>query len=86
MSVVNSYIDTIEFYELKVDTNSWKSEYMNTYEYQRSSHCLTFVQGHSDLYFQTYFQAVVQIKVKFHVEPLSWQIGGRKFVQMVEAT
>ena len=32
-------------------------------------HCLTFVQGHSDLYFQTYSQAAGHIKVKFHVEP-----------------
>ena len=24
-------------------------------------HCLTFVQGHSDLYFQTYFQAAGHI-------------------------
>ena len=33
-------------------------------------HCLTFVQGQSDLYFQTYSQAAGYIKVQFHVEPL----------------
>ena len=33
-------------------------------------HCLTFVQGHSDLNFQTYSQAAGHIQVKFHSEPL----------------
>ena len=32
-------------------------------------HCLTFVYGHSDLYFQIYSEAAGYIKVKFHVEP-----------------
>ena len=32
-------------------------------------HCLTFVQGHSHLYFQIYSQSAGHIKVKFHVEP-----------------
>ena len=49
--------------------------YMNTYEYQRwQGHCLTFVQGHLDLYFQTF--VAEHIKVKFHVESL-WSGGVR---------
>ena len=43
-------MEAIEGYELKVDTNSWLSEYMNT---RGQGHCLTFVQGHLDLSFQT---------------------------------
>ena len=39
-------------------------------------YCLTFVQGHPDLYFQTYSQAAGHIKFKFHVEPF-WS-GGTK--------
>ena len=37
-------------------------------------HCLTFVQGLSDLYFQTYSQADGHIKVKFYAEPF-WLRG-----------
>ena len=43
---------------------------------KRQGHCFTFVQGHSDFYFQTYPQAAGHIKVKLHVEPL-WS-GGTK--------
>ena len=42
------------------------------------------VQGHSDLYFQTYSQTDEHIKKKFHVEPLC--SGERNFVQMMEVT
>ena len=49
---------------------------MKTYEYQSQDHCLTFVYGHSDLYFKTYTQAAGHVKVRFHVKPL-WS-GGTK--------
>ena len=39
------FLETIEVFEMKVVTNSWLSEHMNTYEYQRwRSFCLTFIQ------------------------------------------
>ena len=46
------FIETIEVYEVKVGTNSWLTEYMDTYDTKGQGHCLTFVQGHADLYFQ----------------------------------
>ena len=39
-------------------------------------HCSTFLLGHSDIYFETYFHAAGHIKVKFYVEPF-WS-GGTK--------
>ena len=47
------FIEIIEVYKLKAGTCSWLSEYM-IYSCTRGQNChLTFVQGHSDLYFQT---------------------------------
>ena len=67
-SLILVFIETIEVFELKVGTNSCLSEYMNTYEYQRSK---SFVYQ-SDLYFQaSAVKFAGHIKVKFHVEP-SW--------------
>ena len=40
--------ETIEVYGIKVGIYSTLTEYMEIYVYQRSSHSLTFVQGHSD--------------------------------------
>ena len=42
---------------------------MKTYEYKGQGHCLTFVEGHSDLYFQA-SSGAKPIEAKFDVEPL----------------
>ena len=64
-----SFIETTEVFKLKVGTTSWLSEYTKTYEYKGQGHCLTFVEGHSDLYFQA-SSAAQPIEAKFDVEPL----------------
>ena len=62
-------METIIVCELKAGTNSWPSTllYMNT---RGQGHCLTFVQGNSDLNFQTSAPNLLDTSVKFHVEPL----------------
>ena len=50
------FIETIEVYDLKVSIHSWlfKWDYLST---RGQDPCLTFVQGYSDLYFQTFSAA-----------------------------
>ena len=65
------FSETIVVYDIKVGRCSQLNEYMNLYEYQRSRHSLTLVQGHSDSTFSNIFslETARPTEVKLHVEP-----------------
>ena len=63
------FSETIVVYDIKVGRFSQLNEYMNLYEYQRSS-------GHSDSTFSSFFcsETARPIEAKFHMAP-PWDVG-----------
>ena len=70
-TIMDFFSETIVVYDIKVGRCSQLNEYMNLYEYQRSSFPLTLVQSHSDSTFSSFFslETAMLIEAKFHVEP-----------------
>ena len=73
---IMDFSETIVVYDIKVGRFSQLNEYMNLYEYQRSWHSLSFVQGHSDSTFSNFFcsETARLVEAKFHMAPL-WDVG-----------
>ena len=71
-----NFSETIVVCDIKVSRCSQLNEYMNIYEYQSSSHSLTFVKGHSDSTFSDCFslETARLSETKFFVEP-PWDEG-----------
>ena len=49
------FLETDEFYDVKVGTYSQINEYMSIYDYQGQCHSQTFIQAHSDSTFSNIF-------------------------------
>ena len=68
------FIETIEVYELKVNTNSWLKQYINTYEYLRSWSLFDLCPRPLRFVFSIFCcKAARPIEAKSHVE-LLWVI------------
>ena len=70
------FLETDEFYEVKVSIYSIINEYMTIYDYPRSRSFIAFVQGHSDSRFSNFLSSETTrpIEAKVHME-LPWDVG-----------
>ena len=69
------FLETGEFYEVKVGTYSQINEYMTIYDYPRSMPFIDFVQGHLDSTFSNFFSSETARRIEaFPMEP-PWDVG-----------